>query len=59
MLGFIRRLVERFKTAEQKAEARRWHEYTQRKNAWIERHPNVNPREIEAAVRRILTELGL
>jgi hypothetical protein len=57
-MGEWRAMRRRAKTARH-LDRERWAEYAQRKNAWIEKHPNVDPREIEAAVRKILTELGL
>lgn len=37
----------------------KWHEYTARKQRWIEANPNATSRQIDVAARAIAKELGL
>lgn len=36
-----------------------WHEYERRKADWIARHPDATPEEYEAAIRKIVREVGV
>lgn len=40
-------------------EADRWRLYEHEKRAWAEMHPHATPAQYEAAVKKIVEELGL